>query len=437
VDPRGLTFKLYGHKFSTFNECKDLKSMQNNIQEIKQFVAPNTAGLSYIDIPLNESEFRSLKPYKGLAFSIVDEGKLTVHDIKCSILYNIQENVQEDPNRIVLYDHGYENKNTEFDNLYIDNTYKQNDRLGTVSLSLNENYYYWFSYDGFINIDDYESFEITLYTEYANDTPYIELRLFEKSRMGYGKQPPAYDYFTAKTQKLITPNTKETTYTFSRSAILSLIESAGYSKGFLEFLIFECRQETKNARVYITKIVANKKSSNEPSTPTPPTPPTTEEIVLYNNGIKNHTTEFSYLTIDRPYSHSDKIGYNGGINISSGGLYFWFGYSGLIDLNNYDNFKVTFNTDYDASFTYIHLRIVTSTRFGYGDSQPTYTYNINNNLPVEVTHNSGNITYTFTKDYLRQLIQAAGSSLGYIEFLVNDRHQNQLVFITKITATKL
>ena len=65
--------------------------------------------------------------------------------------------------------------------------------------------------------------------------------------------------------------------------------------------------------------------------------------------------------------------------ISSADDYFWFGYGGLIDLNSYNDFKVTVTTDYDTSFRYIELRLVNSSRSSYSNTAPVYPYSTDKN----------------------------------------------------------
>lgn len=257
VDPRGLTFKLYGHRFSTYNECKELKNMQNNIHEIKQFIAPNNAGAAYIDINLTNTELQTLKPYKGLAFSVVDEDKLTIHDVKCSILYNIQN--QEETNGIVLYDHGFINKNTEFKNLCISDFALERNKL-THYLYETFNAF-WFSFDGYVNFNNYESFEVTIYTETSRQTPHLHFHLV--------KYPGEYGFDNTNQFKaigpwvtrIVTTNKTETTYSISSSDIKYLVKANSSSMGYFGISVDQGELEQNKGEVYITKIVAKRKTS--------------------------------------------------------------------------------------------------------------------------------------------------------------------------------
>lgn len=85
VDPAGLTYNLYAHKYATYNSCKSRTDMLDQLTLIKTFIVPNIKKEPYIEIKLTAAEIEAIKGYKGIAFGMVSEGKLTIHNKQCYI----------------------------------------------------------------------------------------------------------------------------------------------------------------------------------------------------------------------------------------------------------------------------------------------------------------------------------------------------------------
>ena len=174
-------------------------------------------------------------------------------DLSANINIIVVSKMPEDSGEgILLYKAGTQYNDTEFRNLCIanaDNSLTSNAICYELNVS---NPHAWFSYDGFVNFDDYDRVEITAYTEKSTQQPVIGLGITSKSgQCGYESSSnwdgTAYTYLT------LMYNVTETKYSLP-------INYTG--SGYL--LLWMNHAESALGRVYITEIrVIPKKTEND------------------------------------------------------------------------------------------------------------------------------------------------------------------------------
>ena len=189
---------------------------------------------------------------KGLA-----EGSVKVQarcgGLSANINITVVSKISEDSGEgIILYKAGVQNNDTEFRNLCLTNA--QNSLTSNaICYELNVSKpHVWFSYDGFVNFDDYDRVEITAYTEKSTQQPVLGLGITSKSGQC------GYEYVsnwegTPHSNVTLMHNVTETKYSLP-------INYTG--SGYL--LIWMNHADSALGRVYITEIRVIPKKTNDP-----------------------------------------------------------------------------------------------------------------------------------------------------------------------------
>ena len=189
---------------------------------------------------------------KGLA-----EGSTKVQarcgGLSANINITVVSKILEDSGEgILLYKAGVQNNDTEFRNLCLTNA--QNSLTSNaICYELNVSKpHVWFSYDGFVNFDDYDRVEITAYTEKSTQQPVLGLGITSKSGQCGHEGSSNWDG-TPHTNLTLMYNVTETKYSLP-------INYTG--SGYL--LLWMNHANSALGRVYITEIRVIPKKTNDP-----------------------------------------------------------------------------------------------------------------------------------------------------------------------------
>lgn len=242
------------------NGIADLDAKMNDVATKKELQAVEN------NIAENNNELNSLKG--GLVASLVAQGHKVDTNSSWKDLFDIllvgsdsvpnvpNPDVPVDGDGILLYKAGTQYNDTEFRNLCLANA-ANSLTSGAICYDLNYSTHVWFSYDGYINFNDYDRIEITAYTENSQQQPMIGLGITSVSgQQGYqdttgGWEGTSHGYVT------LMYNVTETKYTIP-------INYTG--SGYL--LLWMHRNNSGLGRIYITEIrVIPKETTTTPIEP--------------------------------------------------------------------------------------------------------------------------------------------------------------------------
>ena len=414
---------------------------------------------------------------KGLA-----EGSTKVQarcgDLSANINITVVPKTTEDSGEgILLYKAGTQYNDTEFRNLCLPNA-ENSLTSNAICYALHDYSHVWFSYDGYINFNDYDRIEITAYTENSQQQPMIGLGITSVSgQQGY--QNSSEWEGTPHGNVVLMYNVTETKYTIP-------INYTG--PGYL--LLWMHRNNSGLGRVYITEIRVIPKKTDEPieiiddeitiqvgekydatklytlqegynvqykyssilaiedehtivgkevgtteleiicggiiKTVTINVVNPTGGMVLFDNG-EHYSTEFGDVVYPTDYvSHIGDIDFDLASNYCT---YAAICYNGHINFNNYDAVAITVHTE-NTQQTNTQLMVGRATSIAIGSGTPPYTMSYEESTFSTMTNTKTQATYVFSFDALRQ----QDDDTGYLGICIKRGNADGHVYIDKIVA---
>ena len=416
---------------------------------------------------------------KGLA-----EGSTKVQarcgDLSANITITVVPKTTEDLGEgILLYKAGTQYNDTEFRNLCLPNA-ENSLTSNAICYALHDYSHVWFSYDGYINFNDYDRIEITAYTENSQQQPMIGLGITSVSgQQGY--QNSSEWEGTPHGNVVLMYNVTETKYTIP-------INYTG--PGYL--LLWMHRNNSGLGRVYITEIRVIPKKTDEPieiiddeitiqvgerydatklyalqegynvqykyssilaiegehtivgkevgtteleiicggiiKTVTINVVNPTGGMVLFDNG-EHFSTEFGNVVYPTNYvSHVGDIDFNLTTNYCT---YAAICYDGHINFNNYDAVAITVHTENtQQTNTQIMVGRGLDPVYMVAAGTPPYTMSYEESTFSTMTNTKTQATYTFSFDALRQ----QDDDTGYLGIRILRGDADGHVYIDKIVV---
>ena len=401
-------------------------------------------------------------------------------DLSANITITVVPKTTEDLGEgILLYKAGTQYNDTEFRNLCLPNA-ENSLTSNAICYALHDYSHVWFSYDGYINFNDYDRIEITAYTENSQQQPMIGLGITSVSgQQGY--QSSSEWEGTPHGNVVLMYNVTETKYTIP-------INYTG--PGYL--LLWMHRNNSGLGRVYITEIRVIPKKTDEPieiiddeitiqvgetydatklytlqegysvqykyssildiegehtivgkevgtteleiicggiiKTVTINVVNPTGGMVLFDNG-EHFSTEFGDVVYPTDYvSHIGDIDFDLASNYCT---YAAICYNGHINFNNYDAVAITVHTENtQQTNTQIMVGRGLDPVYMVAAGTPPYTMSYEESTFSTMTNTKTQATYTFSFDALRQ----QDDDTGYLGIRILRGDADGHVYIDKIVV---
>jgi hypothetical protein len=293
--------------------------------------------------------------------------------------------------------------------------------------------YAWFSFDGYVDFNDYEKVKIKCFTEYSAQQPIIII---------YHTTKPGQTGYSASSSEAILTNHN----LFDTEAVMTNVTPTYYEldidasvlsngKGYLLITMDQGNGSEVWGRFFITDIIVYPKKTEIPESPG-------EEIVLLNDGEYFNDTEFGSLCATPGLR--DLIDNNGALVYELNTLYktafFSFGDTDdqYVNFNNYDAVELTVYTENNNQVPYIQVCRAGGTtnspsgQYGYGDT--VYPVNIREQTGFYVNTKKVPTVYTVNMAELRKASADMGSLLFIIERGDESNTADGKVYISKIVV---
>ena len=395
-------------------------------------------------------------------------------NINITVVSKIPEDLGEG---ILLYRAGTEYNTTEFRNLCKPTSLLENALCYDLNVSRS---HVWFSYDGYINFDDYDRVEITAYTEKSTQQPLLGLAVTSDSGQ-YGHAGNSNWTGAPHTNVTLMYNVTETKYTLP-------INYTG--PGYL--LLWMNHGSTALGKVYITEIRVIPKKTNDPieivddeitiqvgerydatrlyrlqegynvqykytsiiaieddhtivgkevgtteleivcggliKTVTIHVVEPTDGIVLFDNG-EHYRTEFGDVLYPSSYvSNVGDIDFDLTTNFCT---YAAICYNGHVNFNNYEAIAITVHTENtQQTDTLLMVGRGTNTTLMLGSGTSPYTISYDESTFSKMTNTKNQATYVFNFEDLRK----QDVDTGYLGICIKRGNADGHVYIDKIVV---